>query len=154
MGVNSSSISRVRFRRAISRSRKGRRLLTSSVPALSANPRIDKALLLYRGEKSAKPHRKNQKNGESLPIYKEAEKGRNVSRKSDFLWPEKLFLTFSCCSSTRRKGTRLSISPSPRFWKVMLSDKASAFIERRRTTLQETSSCSGFAVCSMIWSSI
>jgi hypothetical protein len=54
--------------------------------AVPAEPHIDKTLLLYRGGKSAKPHREKAKRfGESVPTYREAEKTRNVSGKIKLL---------------------------------------------------------------------
>jgi hypothetical protein len=48
------------------------------------NP-ICKTLLLYRGEKPAKPHRTNQRKPAKMsPIYKEAEKTENVSGEVHF----------------------------------------------------------------------
>ena len=67
------------------KAKESRRLLTSGIPAISAEPRIDKAPLIYRGEKSAKPLRDNSKKPARVsPIYKEAEKGGNVRRKINF----------------------------------------------------------------------
>src|SRR5579864_4398563 len=64
----------------MSQSKKARRLLTSGIPAISAEPSIEKALLLYRGGKSSKPHRKNQRNRTRVsPIYREGEKMENAS---------------------------------------------------------------------------
>src|SRR5580704_11144980 len=47
--ADSRFVSSGRSRRTISKRKKARRLLTSGIPAVSAEPRIDKALLLYRG---------------------------------------------------------------------------------------------------------
>jgi hypothetical protein len=49
LGVISSFISSGRFWHRISKRKKIRRLLTSGIPEVSAEPSIDKVLLLYRG---------------------------------------------------------------------------------------------------------
>jgi len=48
----------------------------AALPESRANkePRIDKTLLLYRGEKSAKPHRENQRNRRECPLFIERQK--------------------------------------------------------------------------------
>jgi hypothetical protein len=58
-GVVSNFISSGRFSRTMSNRKKALRLLTLGIPAVFATSRIDETLLLYRGEKSAKPHREN-----------------------------------------------------------------------------------------------
>src|SRR6266436_534234 len=67
--VDSSFISRSRSWLTISKQKTAGRLLTSGIPVVSAEPRIDKALLLYRGKKSAKPHRTNQKKTGESGLY-------------------------------------------------------------------------------------
>src|SRR5580693_10113635 len=65
------------------RAKEALHLLTSGILAVSAEPRIDKSSLLYRGGKSAKPHPENStKSARVSPIYKETKKQRNVRGKS------------------------------------------------------------------------
>jgi len=92
-GVDSSSIASGRSGHTNSKRKRARRLSTSGIPAVSAEPRIGKVLLLYRGEKSVKPHRKNStKLAKVSPIYKEAEKKENVREKIHFSLVSKRYI--------------------------------------------------------------
>src|SRR5579862_8874371 len=83
-GVDSSFISSGRSWHTMSKRMEARQLLTSGIPTVSAKPCINETLLLYRGEKSEKPHRTNHRNRQnrSLPIKRQ--KNREMSGKSCF----------------------------------------------------------------------
>src|SRR5579864_6266666 len=73
----------------MSRSTNARRLPKSGLPAMSTELCIDKTLLLYRREKSAKPHRENLKKRRESHFYNEAEKTESVNGRNSLFVGQK-----------------------------------------------------------------